>query len=356
VDPLDRYGVPGMAVRIGIGLFTAQLPTGSGRTFPQEYRETLELVRLAEALGFDSAWVSEHHGSSDGYLPSLLPMLAAFAAVTERMTLGTGVVLTPLHHPLRLAEDAAIVDVLSEGRLILGLGLGWREEEFRMFGVDISHRLQRTIETIEILRRAWTGRRFSFEGRSFRFDRVRVTPAPARRDGPAIYLGGYTERSVRRAGRLADGYITDDAAVEAVRPLLPLLEDGAREAGRDPKGMGLALLQNVFVSKDGDAWAIAREGVAHQLGSYAAWDAGADTPDLDELRPVVPDEAQMRGWTIAGSPEDVVRALRPTLEAFGERDELHLIVRLHYPGMDFETAARAVELFAADVVPALRGE
>jgi alkanesulfonate monooxygenase SsuD/methylene tetrahydromethanopterin reductase-like flavin-dependent oxidoreductase (luciferase family) len=96
--------------------------------------------------------------------------------------------------------------------------------------------------------------------------------------------------------------------------------------------------------------------VAHQLGSSAAWDAGADTPDLDELRPVVPDEAQMRGWTVAGSPEDVVRALRPTLEAFGERDELHLIVRLHYPDMDFETAARAVELFAADVVPALRGE
>src|SRR6266567_385794 len=99
--PSDR--VPKMGVQVGIGLFTGQLPPGSGRTFAREYRETLDLVRLAEALGFDSAWVSEHHGSSDGYLPSLLPMLAGFAAATDRIRLGTGVVLAPFHEPLRLA-------------------------------------------------------------------------------------------------------------------------------------------------------------------------------------------------------------------------------------------------------------
>src|SRR5438105_7949732 len=104
----------------------------------------LELVRQAEALGFDSAWVSEHHGTSDGYLPSLLTMLAAFAAVTERIELGTGVVLTPLHDPIRLAEDCAVVDQLSAGRLILGLG--WREEEFRMLRIPIKERLARHVE------------------------------------------------------------------------------------------------------------------------------------------------------------------------------------------------------------------
>jgi len=152
-----------VAVHIGIGLFTGQVPPDSKRTFEQEYRETLDLVRLAETVGFDSAWVSEHHGAGDGYLPSLLPMLAAFAAATSRIRLGTGVVLTPFHDPLRLAEDAAVVDQISGGRLILGLGLAWREEEFRMFGQPLSERVVRTVEAIEVLRRAWTGERFSFQ-------------------------------------------------------------------------------------------------------------------------------------------------------------------------------------------------
>src|SRR5919197_1219049 len=172
-----------VAVQIGIGLFTGQIPPGSDRSFGQEYREVLDLVRLAETIGFDSAWVSEHHGSSDGYLPSLLPMLAAFATSTERIKIGTGVVLAPFHDPLRLAEDAAVVDQLSGGRLVLGLANGWREEEFRMFGSPRAERGARTEETVEVLRRAFTRRRFSFEGRALPYDRVRGTPRPARAGG-----------------------------------------------------------------------------------------------------------------------------------------------------------------------------
>lgn len=344
-----------MAVQIGIGLFTGQIPAGSDRTFEQEYREMLDLVRLAEALGFDSAWVSEHHGSSDGYLPSLLTMLAAFATATERIKLGTGILLAPLHEPLRLAEDAAVVDQLSGGRLLLGLGLGWREEEFRMFGVPRNERLVRTVETVEVLRRAWSGKRFSFDGRSFQYDRVRVSPPPSRPGGPPIYLGGYYEKAVRRAGRVGDGFITDNAPVDEVRRSLALAEEGAREAGRDPDALGLALIQSAFVTDQGDAWERIRDGVAHQLGTYSAWEAGADTPEDDSLEPLPPDEATMRGWTPAGPPAEVAHALRPLVEAFGGRRELHLIVRLHYPGMDFETASRALELFAEQVVPALKG-
>lgn len=343
-----------MTVHVGLGLFTGQVPAGSDRTFEREYRETLELVRLAEASGFDSAWVSEHHGASDGYLPSLLPMLAAFAAVTERIALGTGVVLTPFHDPLRLAEDAAVVDQLSGGRLILGLASGWREEEFRAFGVPRAERVQRTVETVEILRRAWTGRRFSFEGRAFRYDRVRVTPPAAQRGGPRIYLGGYAERAVRRAGRLGDGYITDDAGIDEVRAAVQTAEDGARQAGRDPRSLGLALLHNAFVAEGGDAWETVRAGVLHQIGAYSAWDEDHDTPDHDSLEPAVRDEGELRRWTPVGTPEEVTRALRPLVDAHGDRPEFHLIVRLHYPGMALETAARAVELFAGEVIPALR--
>ena len=345
-----------MTLRVGIGLFTGQIPQGSARTFAREYRETIELVRLAEALGFDSAWVSEHHGASDGYLPSLLPMLAAFAAATDRIGLGTGVILTPLHDPIRLAEDAAVVDQISEGRLTLGLGIAWRPEEFRMFGVPFGERLARTTDTVEILRRAWSGERFSFRGDVYDYDRVRVTPPPARPGGPPILLGGYVEAAMRRAGRIGDGHITDADDLEAVGSAAALMEDGARGAGRDPSSLTLAIMQNVFVADEGtDAWALAREGVSHQWGAYTAWDEGDDTPDRDALEPRGVTDDEMRAGTPAGTPEEILRTLRPKVERLAEGRTLDLIVRLHYPGMDLDTATRAVELFGERVLPALKG-
>ncbi len=344
-----------MGVQVGLGLFTAQLPAGSPRSFEQEYREIVDLARLAETIGFDSAWVSEHHGSSDGYMPSLLPTLAAFAAATDRIKLGTGILLTPFHHPLRLAEDAATVDLISGGRLILGLGLAWREEEFRMFDVPMNERVRRTIETIDILRLAWTGKRFSYQGRAFSFDQVRVTPPPGRKDEIPIWLGGSAESAIRRAGRVADGYIrTRGGNVDRMRHDLQFAEEAARNNGRSPDRLAFAQLQNTFVWEDGDAWEVVRAGAAHQIGVYGAWDEGGDTPGRD-LVVTPPDEERLRTLTPAGTSGEVVSALRPLVEAFAGRREFHLIVRLHYPGMDFETASRAVELFGERVLPALKG-
>jgi len=345
---------PLVAVRIGIGLFTGQIPAGSGRTFAQEYRDTLELVRLAESVGFDSAWVSEHHGASDGYLPSLLVMLAAFAEATTTIGLGTGVVLTPFHDPLRLAEDAAVVDQLSDGRLTLGLGLGWRDEEFRMFDVPKRERLPRTVETVEILRRAFTGERFSFDGSVYRYDRVRVTPPAARPGGPPILLGGYVDDALRRAGAIGDGHITDADDEAHIRRAATLMEEGARSAGREPGSLRLALMANAFVADEG-AWEIAAPGVLHQLGAYEAWDLGHDTPSHDSLEAVVTDEHAARRATAAGTPDDVAHALEPTVRALSGRDGGELIVRLHYPGMTFDDAARAVASFGERVLPAIKG-
>lgn len=345
-----------MGVRIGIGVFTGQIPPGSGRTFAQEYRETMELVRLAEAVGFDSAWVSEHHGASDGYMPSLLLTLSAFAEATSHIRLGTALILTPLHDPLRLAEDAAVVDQISGGRLVLGVGLGWRPEEFRMFGIPFAERKRRTAETIEILRRAWTGDRFSFEGDIFRYDQVKVTPRAAREGGPPILLGGHADAAIRRVGEVADGHISNAEDLDAVRRAVTLMEEAARDAGRDPSALQLALMQNAFVTDEGtDAWGLVRSGVIHQWGAYDAWDAGRDTPEHDALEPGEVDEDDARRSTLAGTPEEVTRALRPAIEAFGGRSEFELIVRLHYPGMGFDPAARAIELFGEQVMPALKG-
>jgi probable F420-dependent oxidoreductase len=344
-----------VTVRVGLGLFTGQIPPGSGRRFAGEYHDIVELTRLAETLGFDSVWVSEHHGSSDGYLPSLLPLLAGLATATDRLLLGTGVVLTPFHHPLRLAEDAAVVDQLSGGRLILGLGLGWREEEFRMFDVPVGERVRRTTETVEILRRAFTGRRFTHDGKAFRFDRVKVTPPPAREGGPPIYLGGFVQDAVSRAGRLGDGYIRSRGGLDSAKEALVWFEQGAREAGRDPDTLGWAQLQNAFVWEDGDAWEIVHPGVSHQLGVYEGWRQGTDTPDHEDLEVLPPDEQTLRKLTPAGDRHQVIRGLRPLVDAFAHRDEFHLVVRLHYPGMDLDTSARSVELFGGEVLPALKG-
>ncbi len=344
-----------MTVRIGLGLFTGQIPKWSDRTFAREYHDIVELTRLADTLGFDSVWVSEHHGSSDGYLPACLPLLATLAEASDRLLLGTGVVLTPFHHPLRLAEDAAVVDQISGGRLILGLGLGWREEEFRMWGFPVSERLRRTTETVEILRKAWTGRRFSHEGKIFRFDEVLITPAPFQEPGVPIYLGGMMEPAVKRAGRLGDGYIRSRGSLESARQALTWAEEGARAAGRNASELRFALLQNAFVWEEGDAWEVVRDGAAHQLGVYEGWRAGTDTPEKPELEVIPPGEETLRRLTPAGDHHAVLRALRPLVEAFGDRPEFHLVVRLHYPGMDLETAGRSIELFGEEVLPALKG-
>src|ERR1017187_5192452 len=146
-----------MSISLGFGLITCQRYPGDDRGDAEIYAEAIELAVRAEALGLDSVWVSEHHFVDDGYLPSLLPVCAAIAARTSRVLIGTGLILAPLHHPLRLAEDAAVTDLISGGRLVLGLGLGWREEEFDAIGVPLAERVPRLLGTIDVLRAAWRG-------------------------------------------------------------------------------------------------------------------------------------------------------------------------------------------------------
>lgn len=340
-----------MAVKIGVGLFTGQIPPGSDRDFHREYQDTLDLVRLVESEGLDSAWVSEHHGSSDGYLPSLLPMLAAMAAVTERIELGTGVVLAPFHDPIRLAEDFAVVDQLSGGRVICGLGIGWRDEEFRSLNVDVSSRVRRTTEIVEILRRAWTGERFDFAGRHYSYDQVLVTPAPYRI--PPILLGGFVDDAIRRAGRIADGYLSSRAKPERVAQAFAMAAEERAGAGH-PGPPLVGVLQNAFVTDDPERdWPAVHAGIGHQLGVYAGWRAGTDIPGKD-LVVMPPDEAEVRAATAFGTPEEVIAYLSPLVETLNAYPEGHLVLRVFYPGMDGSDAARAIVLLAREVAPALR--
>jgi len=339
-----------MTLRIGLGLFTGQVPPGSARSVADEYDDTLALARLAEAVGFDALWVSEHHGAADAYLPSLTVMLAAVAAQTSRLALGTAVVLAPFQHPLRFAEDCAVLDQLSRGRLIVGLGSGWRKEEFRAFGIPLAERAGRTAELVKICRAAWDGDTFSFRGRYFAYDDVRVTPKPFGR--LPVMLGGTAGAAIARAGQLADGYIgTPQNRLEEFRRHVGLFDRAARSAGRAPEHLSLGFHVNAWVSSDGTIPDTVRTAMWHQIGTYQAWHAADETGQRSSALPRIDDEA-IRERTIAGTPADVVRDFRPWVEEFGERD-LHVIVRLHYPGMRRQEAEQAVRLFAAQVIPGL---
>lgn len=340
-----------MAFKIGIGLFTGQIPPGSSRSYSEEYRDAIDLARLVEEAGLDGAWVSEHHFSEDGYLPSLLPLLAAFAAVTHRIELGTGVVLAPFHDPLRLAEDFAVVDQISGGRTICGLGIGWREEEFREFNIDVSSRVKRLTEIVQVLRLAWTKERFDFNGRHYRYSGVAVTPKPART--PPILIGGFVDEAIRRAGRIGDGYISSRADFERVKRAFEMAAQERAKAGHERPPI-VGVLQNGYVTDDPDRdWPMVRDGIAHQLGTYAGWRAGTDVPGRP-LEVMPPDDDTIRSTTAFGTPDQVIQYLSPLVEILAAYPESHLVLRLHYPGMTGPTAAEAIRLFAADVAPALR--
>jgi probable F420-dependent oxidoreductase len=342
-------------VRVGIGLVTAEVPPGSRRTPADEYSDTLRLAERAEQLGFDSLWTSEHHGVSDGYLPSQLVLLSAVAAVTGRLRLGTGVLVAPAHDPLRLAEDAAVLDLLSRGRLTLGLGLGWRAEEYRMFGVPARERVARLTDTVHILRGAFNGLRFSYHGSVHVCDDVLITPKPRQPGGPRILLGGSSPAAIRRAGRLGDGFIRSrrDGNAELGADVKTALA-AVGEAGRTAGDFELVLLQNVgLVDRHApDRTERIAASVAYQLGTYAALHDNDDTPGHGfRSRAVAP--STVAASALWGTPQEVAAELAALVLAARPARRCELVLRLSYPGMDLPDSLRLLELFSGEVLPRL---
>ena len=145
-----------MARGLRFGLwYSLRNPAQWQRPYAEIYAETLKQIAWAETIGYDDVWLTEHHFCEDGHAPSILPIAAAVAATTKRLRIGTSVLLLPLHHPVRVAEDAATIDILSNGRFDLGVGIGYRLEEFAGLGLTRADRASRVDEGIEIIRALW---------------------------------------------------------------------------------------------------------------------------------------------------------------------------------------------------------
>ena len=321
-------------------------PEGSGRSFPALYRQTLDQIVHAESLGFDDIWLSEHHFVDDGYLPSCLPVAAAIAARTERVAIGTNVTLMPFHNPIRLAEDCAIVDIISDGRFIFGPAVGYRTEEFETFGVPRRHRGSITEEAVEVMRRCWTEDEFSFHGRHFSYDHVRCTPKPVQRPIP-VWFGATQGAALRRAARLGDGLLGGGRALQ------PYLE-ALREVGADPTGAHVASAPRsgfLFCSDDPERdWAVLAPHALYQVQNYARWFSAAGQPAFG-TPPVDLDDLVSRDLYLCGTPEQLREVIRSAhAQAPFERHYFWAI----WPGVDPEMSTRSIELFAREVIPALR--
>jgi alkanesulfonate monooxygenase SsuD/methylene tetrahydromethanopterin reductase-like flavin-dependent oxidoreductase (luciferase family) len=298
------------------------------------YGFTLEMCEEAERLGCQSIWLSEHHLFDDGYLPQALTMAAAVAARTRTARIGTAIVIAPLHHPVELAEQAAIVDIVSNGRLDLGIGAGYRIPEFDLFQADLSKRYGTTDERARQLRRLWQDT---------------VTPAPVQERLP-IWMGYQGPQGAGRAGRLGEGLLSPNAA------LWPTYRDGLVAAGHDPASGRMAGSFQSWMSEDPDAdWPVVSRHVAAQLDSYRRYMVeGTGRPPP---RPIDPDKLRTRdmeagplGYFLYGTPEQVAAGVLATT---GDAPVESVFFWASIAGMSEELVARQVQLICTRLAPLL---
>lgn len=311
------------------------------------FEETLRECERAEVAGFDSIWLGEHHNNAVLY-PSPLIGLAAIASRTRRIRLGTGVLLLPLYHPVMVAEEGAMVDMISGGRLVLGVGAGYAPEEFAAFGCSIKERGSRLEEGASLIHRLWTKVKVTHRGRHYWVDNATVLPRPVQRPRPPIWFGAWTESAIRRASRLGEGWLAGPSAnLDELAACAALYRKACRETGQ---GEGeVALFRYVFVANStkqairaaGDSFIQAYENM------YFRW----PHPVVKRPSGKLTIERLAKDRIIFGDPTTCIQ------EITRFRSELrlkHLICRFSVPGIPREACLTSLDLFTREVIPTIR--
>lgn len=304
----------------------------------------IEQVAWADSQGFSTVLLPEHHGADDGYDPAPFVLAAAMASRTRHIRFHIGAVLLPLHDPLRLAEQAVMLNLVSGGRVELTAGLGYVPSEFEMLGVSLRDRGRLADESLAVLRSAFTGAPFEYRGR-----RARVTPTPVDGSIP-IYVGGAVPASARRAARFGDGFFPTVASPE----LVELYAEECAKLGRRP-GRVLTVVQPLFmhVAEDPEkAWARIAPHAMYETSEYGRWAAeSAAVSNMESPYQQVPDLQTLRatGMYAVVTPDDAV-----TLVRAAEKDNRSVNFKPMMGGLSPEMAWESLELFATKVLPTIR--
>ena len=332
-------------MEIGLAM-TARVLPDDPRPLPDVYRQLLDEAVLGEELGFSSWLAAEHHFAEDRHNPSQFPLLAAAATRTERIRLGTYVLLLALHNPIRVAEDAATVDILSDGRLILAVGAAPMEGECAVFGLAPQERFGRTYEALEIIGRCFSGERFSHEGRYYSFADVEMTTTPVQAGGPPIYMAAMGPRSLARAGER--GY---NLASVLHTPLVHVYADAQAKAGRtrdDYRLMSGPVAVHVAPTRE-QAWDEAERALHWWVTFYRQRGFEMPLPRVEEMRSTP--EVGIFGQPFAvGTPDEVLSVL----ESHKGVDLDEMVIQFNHPGMGADAVARSMRLFATELMPEVK--
>lgn len=313
------------------------------RPFTQFYREVLDQISFAEEIGLDSVWLTEHHFCDDGYTPSPLVLAAAIGERTERMQIGTNLMIAALHNPIRLAEDAATLSLLTDGRFDLGLGQGYWRREFEAFGRPLSHRPSLLEEAVTVIRQAWSGSCEGYTGKRHSKPALSVTPQPEKL--PKLLVGAMAEPAIERAARIADGFLsTQNVHHEAYLRSVDKL-------GGDSDQATIYAGQWVIVDDDPErAWATAGPHAVAQLNNYISWGAFGPPEEIPEFPD--PQAVLDAGAYTVWDPDTAVHELTALLRSTPQVRDVHFFPQL--PGEPVAAGTQRIECFANRVVPRVR--
>jgi alkanesulfonate monooxygenase SsuD/methylene tetrahydromethanopterin reductase-like flavin-dependent oxidoreductase (luciferase family) len=300
----------------------------------------VEQVRAARASGFASLWVPHHYATHPVQMLAPIPMLSYLAPAAEGMVIGVNILVMPLLNPLHVAEEAVTLDLLSGGRHVVGIGVGYREAEFESFNVPIKERSARLSESVAIMRRLWTEERITHEGRIFRINDLGIGLKPLRKGGPPIWIAGVVDAAVKRAARIGDAWlITNFAHLDALVPQMAMYRQTLAELGK-PFPTDVPITRECYI---GPTRSRALEECANALqykySAYSSWGLDKQSEGSESFNQ--PFEAFIKDRFIIGDKAFVKDEIQRYNDLLGVN---HFIMRVQWPGLDQEKVLRTISV------------